>query len=178
MAQQRIEPLAQLRVARRALDAVQPLQITPDARFVVIGQIELQQRRILQPEHRQTRHQRIDQRDRAPAAGIVDRGERTADRAQQPRCRQIASAASAAGWWYRAWETDERSACGLREPGIYPSLPGSERYEKQKSVLSANQWVSMRAGIAEVRLICGKEEIINNNISIGVLPVFWLFAGI
>ncbi|MDV7392835.1 hypothetical protein RZS08_15810, partial [Arthrospira platensis SPKY1] len=85
----RIEPLAQLRVARGVLDPVPPLPIAPDARFVVIGPVELQQGWIFQTEHRQTRHQRIDQRNRAPGARIADLGERTADRAQQARRRQI-----------------------------------------------------------------------------------------
>ena len=56
-----VETLTQRRVARGALDAVQTPQIVPDPLVGPRIAVELKQRRILQSEHRQPRHQAFGQ---------------------------------------------------------------------------------------------------------------------
>ena len=56
-----VEALAQRGIARRALDAVQAPQIRSDQLIGPRITVELKQRRILQPEHRQPRHQAVGQ---------------------------------------------------------------------------------------------------------------------
>ena len=83
-----VEPLAQRRVARRALNPVQSLQIRPHHLVGACIAVELKQRRILQPEHRQPRHQTIAQAEPARGHRVLELVEGLAHPAQQPRCAQ------------------------------------------------------------------------------------------
>ena len=84
----RVESLAPRRVARRALNPIQALQIHPHPLVGARIAVELKQRRILQPEHRQPRHQTITQAEPATAHRVVDLVEARPHHAQQPRCAQ------------------------------------------------------------------------------------------
>ena len=83
-----VEPLAQRRVARRALNPVQSLQIRPHHLVGACIAVELKQRRILQPEHRKPRHQTIAQAEPARGHRVLELVEGLAHPAQQPRCAQ------------------------------------------------------------------------------------------
>ena len=83
-----VEPLAQRRVARRALDAVQSLQIRPHRLVGARIAVEPKQRRVLQPEHRKPRHQTIAQVEPATGHRVLELVEARPHPAQQSRCTQ------------------------------------------------------------------------------------------
>ena len=84
----RIETRAQRRVARCALNPVQPPQIRPDHLIGPRIAVELQQRRILQPEHRQPRHQVLGEAKSSAGHRVVQLLEAGAHLAQQARRAQ------------------------------------------------------------------------------------------
>lgn len=82
-----IEAFAKTRVAGRTLHAVECLEIRP-RRFLLAVMLELQQRRILQPEQRQPRHQIIHQPN-VIAGGVGDLPEYPPRRLQQAGSTQL-----------------------------------------------------------------------------------------